>query len=340
MNAAAVEIRPSALPKLALCRHYLGETDAGEAADRGTRLDVVFREMIESDWPSGTDAPGLEGDDAEAVRWAVETVRLLAGGEPLDAREEALRVESIPGINPGTADLLCSARDWSADLKTGQVRNYYEQQAAYALGFMDSHFVEEWTVYLLFCDARELVTLRYTREEAERCLREVLAHVRGDAPPVPNEYCGWCAYRWRCPARREALGIGLEDGLVTELEALPSDRLRDFIVRAKVVEDYHDKAKELIKARLAGGEKIERCKLVSMTGRKVLSTQALEHNIKALGFGNVFAAYGPMPEGKAREVWAKCPDLPFPEDQLSTGPGHTQLRISPPKKNLTAGKTA
>ena len=55
----------------------------------------------------------------------------------------------------------------SADLKTGQLRNYREQMAAYALGFMDATFRTEWTAHLLFCDQRQLVTHRFTYEEAK-----------------------------------------------------------------------------------------------------------------------------------------------------------------------------
>ena len=166
-------LRPSMLPKLALCGHYRPEADAGEAAARGTKLDEVFRALIQM---KNVNLSGLTDEEVEALRWAVSTAKALSGGHELEASEDALRVEAL-GLN-GTADLLCEDAGWSADLKTGQKRNYVEQQAAYALGFMDRLFADEWTVYLLFCDQREVVTLRFTRESAEAAMRSALAIIR------------------------------------------------------------------------------------------------------------------------------------------------------------------
>lgn len=325
--ATSTWLRPSMLPKLALCGRYRPNEDAGDAAARGTKLDEAFRAAI-----AGNAAPfgDLASEDQKAVTWAVDTSKALAGGKELLSGEDALRVE-VYGMK-GTADLLCAAH-WSADLKTGQKRNYLEQQAAYALGFMDSLFLDEWTVYLLYCDQEEVETLRFTREEAEKAVRGALAKANSDEPPQPNDYCGWCANRFTCSARREQVGIGELDGPnAWVLDQLPSDTLRNFVLRAKVVEDFSEKARELLKDRTLKGEKTAGVSLVSKRGSRQVPHTVIELHLKELGTGDVLAAYGNMSETKLLEIWnRKLPGKPFPADQVQEMPGSSYVRVSQPK---------
>jgi hypothetical protein len=82
-----MDFRPSLLPKLAACPAYRPEEFAGAAADRGTSMDVVFREA-NCGLPDRSTA--LTNDANAAVGWAVETVRILAGENALEAREPQL----------------------------------------------------------------------------------------------------------------------------------------------------------------------------------------------------------------------------------------------------------
>jgi hypothetical protein len=314
------------LPKLAQCGHYRPELDAGPAAARGTKLDEVFRALVQ---PHDGRVPELDHDEREALRWAVETAHALAGGFALESHEEALRIECL-GL-AGTADLLCTEARWSADLKSGQKRGYTEQQAAYALGFMERFFVEEWTVYLLFCDQREVETLRFTRDGAERIVRGALARARDTAePPAVNEYCGWCAQRWQCPARRESLGIVPLDGAgALRLEDLPSPLLREFTLRAKVIEDFAGQARELLKTRCLAGEKIPGVALTSKRGARKVPARVIELHWKALGTADILTAYGAISEAKLREIWQrKMPEVAFPESDVEEMPGSTFVRVS------------
>ncbi len=323
-------LRPSMLPKLAQCGHYRPDENAGEAAERGTKLDTVFRLLLQNKNVSVAD---LTSDEREAVVWAVETARALSGNWPIEAAEEELRIE-CEGLT-GTADALCDGAQWSADLKTGQIRNYAEQQAAYALGFMDRFFLDEWTVYLLFCDQREVVTLRFTRDEATRLVRDVLARAHDSTPPTPNEYCGWCAKRWECPARREALGIVPFDGPgALKLEDQPSDKLREFALRAKVVEDFAEQAREILKARCIAGEKISGVSLTSRAGTVKVPPGIVERHMKELGTGDVLAAYGSLSASKFSEIWKKkCGDRPLPEADFEQMPGTTFVRVGRVKES-------
>lgn len=194
-------IRPSTLPKLAKCPRYEPAPGATAATLRGIDMDAAFRTML-----AGRESPWIadpEEKDYQAVQWAVDTARLYARGAAIETRERELRVRVL-GMT-GTADALCAARRWSADLKTGEMHDYTAQQAAYALGFMDREQVEHWSVLLLFCDVRELLQLDFTRESATQLLCKVLDHVRNPlARATPCEFCDWCASRKSCAARLNA----------------------------------------------------------------------------------------------------------------------------------------
>lgn len=317
-------MRPSSLPKLALCGHYESEPHAGAAADRGTLMDEYFRATIaETALPTG-----LPEEDIDNVQWAVKTAYLLADKMPLEAREEFLKISCMGMV--GTADLLCADGHWSADLKSGQVRNYREQQAAYALGFMDALFAEEWTVYLIYCDQREVISYRFNYDEAEAIVRSVIAKVSGNEPPTPNEYCGWCAARYTCPARQEQLGIVPAEAMVWEETS--SEILRNFINRANVVEDFATKARSILMERMIGGEKVAGCSLVSKAGTKKIPAEAIAANAEMIGVESIIKMYGPMSEAKFRALWLeRMPDVPFPEAAIEQMPGSTYIRVTQPK---------
>lgn len=217
--------RPSLLPKLAQCPRYESTEFAGAAADRGTAMDSAFRAILSGAHVGWT--PEADPDDIAAVKWAVDTSRVLAGGSPLEAREEFLRADS--GIAAeGTADLLCADRLWSADLKSGQVRDYEAQQAAYALGFMDQYFVDSWTVYLLFCDERQVVKHEFSRDGASGLTRSIVAAFNDPfAAPTPCDYCDWCAKRWKCPQKLEAVAwfLGIDPANI-DLTTYATDPLK------------------------------------------------------------------------------------------------------------------
>ena len=148
---------------------------AGPAAARGTLLDGCFRELL-----STGEMPRMEGlgeEDMQAVQWAAWTLRSMACGEEILSLDEHCRVET-PGMEHiGTADAIVPGLLMSADLKTGQIRNYREQMAAYALGLMEMHFAGRWTCELLFCDQRQVVTHQFSYEEAFEIVNGVLARV-------------------------------------------------------------------------------------------------------------------------------------------------------------------
>lgn len=328
------EIRPSALPKLKLCGHYAGDPVAGEAADRGTRMDAAFRWLRSPDrFKVSPKWECLTPEEQDAVMWASDTVELLAGGHPLLVDENACTLASIPHVpQGGTSDAVCLSGHWHADLKSGQVRDYEAQMAAYALGWMHVTGQAEWTAYLLFCDQRRVVTQRFTRESAEECILDALALVNGGVPPQVNEYCGWCVNRWSCPARREGLGLTTPLGPSLDLAAQDSETLARFAGWAAVVEDYNEEARRILKERMLtpGAPKVPGVSISSRQGSQKVKAEELLNVLADAGAREVFlAGLGDVSVSLASSA-ANAVGQAIPPDWIFQTPGSVSIRVKKP----------
>jgi hypothetical protein len=144
----------------------------------------------------------LTEDEQDSVMWAVTTAKELAEGHEIVADEALLKVVTPHLSHVGTEDSRVEAKSLSMDLKSGQLRSYHKQQAAYALGNMDRTFAKEWECVLLFCDQREVVHYRYTYEEADAWVKGIVqSAIDPNRQPAANEYCSWCVKKDTCPAR-------------------------------------------------------------------------------------------------------------------------------------------
>ncbi len=318
--SAPAAIRHSSLPKLARCACYESNPVAGPAAARGTLLDGCFRELL-----STGEMPRVEGlgeEDIQAVQWAAWTLRSMACGEEILSLDEHCRVET-PGMEHiGTADAIVPGLLMSADLKTGQIRNYREQMAAYALGLMEMHFAGCWTCELLFCDQRQVVTHQFTYEEASEIVNGLLMRaVDPDRKPELCEYCGWCVKSQTCEARTEAAAQALEittlgtlDGqgalARNDFEGLLEDpeRLGRFLSSCKVLDDFRDRAETRARELLeAGGDSVPGWKLRKGGPVELVFPDDLARLVAAgnLSLGGVLEAQGTLGAKKFRELWAK-----------------------------------
>lgn len=322
-----MKLRPSLLPKLAECPCFEPLATAGPAADRGTLMDTAFRQSL---LDSPFDWSLLDQLQIEAVNWAVDTARIFASRKPILAKEDDLRV-AMCGME-GTADAACPDRFWSADLKSGQIRGYTEQQAAYALGFMERFFVEEWTTHLLFCDERQVVSRVWTLDEAETMVRHVQAcALDANAVPAPNEYCGWCAKRYSCRPRLELVAwwIGKRPDELNLEECF-----RDPAKLAGLLEVFYDIGKNdgLLDAAKDAAKKlmldeqtdVPGWKLQSRKGSEFISATQFERYWTDMGFARVLQACGNVSREKFAEAWnATYPGKPFPTDIAQQGAGST-----------------
>lgn len=329
-------LRPSNLPKLAVCPCYESNPVAGPAAERGTLLDSAFRAEL-----LGTDdrqqlSQKLTPDENAAVAWAVSMVRAMSGRERVLAREDDCRVEAL-GL-PGTADAIVPARLLHYDLKTGLVRNYREQMAAYALALMEAHFAAEWTAHLLFCDQRELVTHKFTYDEARAIVDGVIQAFNDPAKqPATCEYCGWCAKAETCPARRALAADAMaaaDPGFDFEAIVTDPEKLGGFLAACAVLDDFRDRAKKIATKRLRTGGEIPGWRIVTRKGSTFVDCETVGHHIQEIGFGPVLTAYGNLSANKFRRIWEERigTSKPFPEEAVKHAAPSTYLKRTNPKR--------
>ena len=332
-------IRHSALPKLAQCACYESNPVAGPAAERGTRLDAAFRAMLMAQ-PVAVE---LSSDELESVAWAVAKVRELADGAPIEADEAKLKVKT-PGMeHEGTEDSRAAAILTSWDLKSGSLRSYLEQAAAYSLGNMERDFAQEWTTYMVFCDQREVVEYHFSYEQASELLGEVLAAVNDLAKvPTPCEYCNWCRKADTCVARTtpvtetlavvESPAVSLE-AMKSELVANP-ERLGKFLQASAMFEDFVDEVKTAAKEQMATGVVVPGWKLQEEAGREHFDRISIVRAAIAgkSGLDDLVANLGGKMTGSKFREWCAKMGVPVQEEQAVVGKKIVKLVVDKPKK--------
>jgi hypothetical protein len=330
-------LRPSNLPKLAVCPCYESNPVVGPAAERGTLLDSAFRAELLGLEERFTLANKLTADEIAAVGWSVSMVRVMSGRERVLAREDDCRVRILNLT--GTADAIVPMKFTHFDLKTGARRNYREQMAAYALGLMGAHFAPSWTAHLLFCDQREIETHRFTYEEAHDIVDQVVKAFHDPAKkPNPCEYCSWCAKADTCPARLAVVAETLpmvDPGFDFDAVLADPEKLGRFLTAFAVVEDFVERAKKIATERLKTGGEVPGWELMTCEGSEFVDYETVGHHIQRLGFGPVLCAFGNLSAAKFRDLWSqRMPrEVPFPDESVKHAPSSTYLKQTKTKPN-------
>jgi phosphoglycolate phosphatase-like HAD superfamily hydrolase len=331
------ELRASSLPKLAECPLFEGSQGTSEAASRGTKMDEAYRA-----WIGGKSVPPLLLEEKNAVAWAVAESESLASGGHIETDEAHLAMH-VPGLSAtGTADALCIAHCWLADLKTGQIRNYREQMAAYALACMEAHFSDTWTAHVLYCDHAVRRSYEFTRDEAERIVRQVIADaVSPDAQPAPCEYCDWCARKDSCTAivthSKAAVALATSSESLTAIRdrILSSpDTIAEFARQWKQAEkDIAEPVLEKLK-ELAAEDKAPGWKLVQVSGREFVEADAITTTAQTanLSTASVVLAMGGKMSGKQFREWCATIGATVDDTAIKRGEPTTQLRQQKQKK--------
>lgn len=341
-------VRPSSLPKLAVCRCFVGKEGTSEAAERGTRLDAAIRKAV----AAGTSVDPADVDcvdeDIEACNWAIDELKTLQLSGKWETRESELQaVVPVEGVKPGTMDALNVEDATLADFKTGQVRNYREQMAAYALACMDAYFEDRWTCFLLFVDAKEVVTHIFTREEAEAIVIDVLMAKRKENP---CEYCAWCArFDGECSvygacgavkaANAEVMNADLPkptpallshpDEWPESVKELAKDHAKAFHFLQCL--GIADKWGDQIKTELKKQDQLppRYFKRVTMSGQRKVLASKLGPLVEKWGVDAVLSLCDTIPLSKFEAVWKahEGEDTPIPDDLVGTFGGSVQLRL-------------
>ena len=318
-------LRPSSLPKLALCGQFEGAPGTSDAAARGTMLDAALR----SAWELG-EVPALSQEDAICVAWAYEAIGGLANGHRVEMAEERCKIRIDYLDVTGTADAICARGRWHADLKSGQIYDYEAQMAAYALGLMVEHSVNEWTAHLLFCDQQRVITQQFTFSEALAIVKAVVLNV-GTAPR-PNEFCGWCAKSLTCSARVQAQ----ETALATTNEAFQAilanpERLGDFLQRCKVFEDFQAAAITRARELLETGTPVDGWRLGKARASRYVSAETLREHAGEFTKEKLIEICGSISANKAEQLFGKSVDH-LAETKLSQNPLVSTLRGATSKR--------
>ena len=305
-----MKIRHSSLPKLALCGQYEGTAGNSSAASRGTMLDGVFRDA----WVTSELPRELGDDDARAVSWALsQCIQLGGGADGLTTKESECRIQTSGLEHMGTADGIAVKGRWLIDLKSGQVYDYTGQMAAYALGLMETHFEQEWTTHLLFCDQQKMVTQHWTYTSAKETVQAILDNV-GTAPKE-NDYCGWCAKSLTCPARVASKDSALVTvaGLVPTVQdegflALLNDpmQLGKFLAACSTLEDFRDAAKAKACELLEAGQQVPGWRLQKPRATEFVGAEYVAKAVQEglIGAGDAINAYGSLSAKKAEQLWS------------------------------------
>lgn len=324
---------------------FEGAPGTSEAAARGTRIDEIIRSV----WAGG-EAPALPEDEVDAVQFALSTLKLLSGGIAVETREEELQAAvPVPGVKPGTMDALCIEGGWLADFKTGQIRSYHAQMAAYALACMDTYFADEWATHLIFVDQKQVISHTFTREEAEQLVAGI---VNATKVETPCDYCSWCGKFESCPAVMRAGAELIKDELPAcspaakgkgELPATMAHMLtdhaaaHDFMTKLKIVNDWADILKKKLLEQLSEeNEASDYFSRVVVSDSKKVNPLSLAKYGMEFGFDRLLRICSQIPLSKVEEVWHEVfGETPVPEEIIVTSGGSVQLRPRKIKKNLT-----
>jgi len=289
----------------------------------------------------------LSTEELENVMWAVDTARDIADGGEIEADEAKLKVRT-PGLDHvGTEDARCENEAISFDLKTGQIRSYYEQMAAYALGNMDRSFNETWTCVLLFCDQREFNRIEFTYATAKSVVDGVLEVVNDpNAKPTACEYCSWCNKADKCVARTapvsetlavvESPALSLE-AMKAELVANP-ERLGKFLQASALFSDFIDEVKTAAKDQMATGVLVPGWKLQTEAGREHFDRLAIVRAAVAgkSGLDDLVTNLGGKMTGKKFREWCGKMGVAVQEDEAHRGDEIVKLVVDKPKKARAA----
>ena len=135
------------------------------------------------------------------VQWAARYIMSVVGRKKLITEERISIMREDEEITFGSMDAYCKGNLF--DLKTGQMRDYRQQMAAYALGVMQKYGDKKLTCHLVYSSSRlrEVEKFDLTLKEAEDIVYGIVDSVNDPTrSPWPCEYCMWCARKETCTA--------------------------------------------------------------------------------------------------------------------------------------------
>jgi CRISPR/Cas system-associated exonuclease Cas4 (RecB family) len=336
-------IRPSALPKLEAQPCFVGSKGpASDAAARGTLIDTAWRKAIAGDW---RDLFALPQEDRDAAEWAVHAAQDICGTSTIITDECQTKFRHPYFQNEFTADALCPEKRIVIDLKTGQLRSYKAQLAAYCLALMTENWTTKATGIALFCDQREVIHYEFSYEDAKTYVTSIIdaAVNRAADDYTPGDYCGWCAFADTCPARTEPTDQALtlvtstpEKSLASMREQLLADpvKLGEFWRQYKLFEKEIAKPiSEAMRAKLDNDETVPGWRIRYDAGREYFDSEAIAEIAKACTSEELITLLGAKVSGKSFREFCAVKGIEINEAWARSGAPIAKLM--PEKKPTT-----
>ena len=133
------------------------------------------------------------------ILWTAQYIMSVVGRKKLISEERVSVMRDGKEVTFGSMDAYCKGHLF--DLKTGQIRDYKQQMAAYALGVMQKYGDEKLECHLVYSRFKYVDKFSLTREEAEDIVFGIIDSVNDPTrSPWPCEYCMWCARKKTCTA--------------------------------------------------------------------------------------------------------------------------------------------
>lgn len=133
------------------------------------------------------------------ILWTARYIMSIVGRKKFVTEQRITITRGGEEVTFGSADAYCKGHLF--DLKTGQIRDYKQQMAAYALGVMQKTGEKSLTCHLVYSRFKHVDKYDLTLEEAESIVFGIVDSV--DDPtrsPWPCEYCAWCDRKENCTA--------------------------------------------------------------------------------------------------------------------------------------------
>jgi len=133
------------------------------------------------------------------ILWSAQYIMSVVGSRKLITEERISVMRGDEEVTFGSMDAYCKGHLF--DLKTGLVRDYKQQMAAYALGVMQKYKEKKLTCHLVYSKTKHVDRFDLTLEEAEDIVYGIVDSVNDPTrSPWPCEYCVWCDRKENCTA--------------------------------------------------------------------------------------------------------------------------------------------
>jgi len=133
------------------------------------------------------------------IVWAAQYILSVSGRKKLITEQKVEIMRDGVAVSFGSMDAYCKGHLF--DLKTGQVRDYRQQMAAYALGVMQKFGEKKLTCHLIYSKYKKAETFDLSLEEAQHIVYSIMDSVNDPTrSPWPCSYCAWCARKESCTA--------------------------------------------------------------------------------------------------------------------------------------------